>query len=59
MAAGGGVRVMACGAAQAQRGDGSWYGSWGVCFTYAIWFGCGPAWLRPQLGSGYRVSRAQ
>ena len=29
-----------------QRPDGSWYGSWGVCFTYAIWFGCGtfPAW---------------
>ena len=23
-----------------QRADGSWYGSWGVCFTYAIWFGC-------------------
>lgn len=23
-----------------QRDDGSWYGSWGVCFTYAIWFGC-------------------
>lgn len=23
-----------------QRGDGSWYGSWGVCFTYAAWFGC-------------------
>lgn len=22
-----------------QRGDGSWYGSWGVCFTYAAWFG--------------------
>ena len=22
-----------------QREDGSWYGSWGVCFTYAIWFG--------------------
>jgi lanosterol synthase len=20
-----------------QRGDGSWYGSWGVCFTYAAW----------------------
>ncbi|KAF5175701.1 Cycloartenol synthase, partial [Thalictrum thalictroides] len=19
--------------------DGSWYGSWGVCFTYGIWFG--------------------
>lgn len=23
-----------------QRADGSWYGSWGVCFTYATWFGC-------------------
>eukprot|EP00198_Chlamydomonas_reinhardtii_P000539 XP_001689874.1 cycloartenol synthase [Chlamydomonas reinhardtii] len=22
-----------------QRKDGSWYGSWGVCFTYACWFG--------------------
>ena len=22
-----------------QRKDGSWYGSWGVCFTYATWFG--------------------
>ncbi|TSK92907.1 Lanosterol synthase [Bagarius yarrelli] len=22
-----------------QRPDGSWEGSWGVCFTYAIWFG--------------------
>lgn len=22
-----------------QRSDGSWYGSWGVCFTYATWFG--------------------
>jgi lanosterol synthase len=22
-----------------QREDGSWYGCWGVCFTYAIWFG--------------------
>jgi squalene/oxidosqualene cyclase-like protein len=24
---------------QAQRGDGSWEGSWGVCFTYGTWFG--------------------
>jgi squalene/oxidosqualene cyclase-like protein len=24
---------------QEQRPDGSWYGSWGVCFTYATWFG--------------------
>ena len=23
-----------------QRKDGSWYGSWGVCFTYGTWFGC-------------------
>ncbi|KAF5469380.1 hypothetical protein F2P56_013460 [Juglans regia] len=22
-----------------QRPDGSWYGSWGVCYTYATWFG--------------------
>lgn len=22
-----------------QRDDGSWYGSWAVCFTYGIWFG--------------------
>ncbi|XLR27209.1 hypothetical protein S83_055109, partial [Arachis hypogaea] len=22
-----------------QASDGSWYGSWGVCFTYAAWFG--------------------
>ena len=22
-----------------QRADGSWYGSWAVCFTYGIWFG--------------------
>ncbi|HEY3500963.1 MAG TPA: prenyltransferase/squalene oxidase repeat-containing protein, partial [Polyangiaceae bacterium] len=24
---------------QAQRPDGSWEGSWGVCFTYGTWFG--------------------
>lgn len=25
-----------------QRDDGSWYGSWGICFTYGTWFGvCG------------------
>ncbi len=22
-----------------QLPDGSWYGSWGVCFTYGAWFG--------------------
>jgi len=24
-----------------QRDDGSWEGSWGVCFTYGTWFGVG------------------
>nr|CAD39196.1 cycloartenol synthase [Stigmatella aurantiaca Sg a15] len=24
---------------RAQREDGSWIGSWGVCFTYGTWFG--------------------
>ncbi|XP_076975368.1 lanosterol synthase [Tamandua tetradactyla] len=24
---------------QTQRADGSWEGSWGVCFTYGTWFG--------------------
>jgi lanosterol synthase len=22
-----------------QRPDGSWYGGWGICFTYGTWFG--------------------
>lgn len=22
-----------------QRPDGSWYGNWGICFTYGAWFG--------------------
>jgi lanosterol synthase len=22
-----------------QKADGSWYGGWGICFTYATWFG--------------------
>nr|ABX75046.1 cycloartenol synthase 1 [Polygala tenuifolia] len=24
---------------QIQSSDGSWYGSWGICFTYGTWFG--------------------
>jgi lanosterol synthase len=24
---------------QQQKSDGSWYGGWAVCFTYATWFG--------------------
>ena len=27
--------------ADVQRSDGSWYGSWGVCFCYGTWFGIG------------------
>jgi lanosterol synthase len=23
---------------QSQKEDGSWYGSWGICFTYAMFF---------------------
>ncbi|OAP03634.1 LAS1 [Arabidopsis thaliana] len=30
-----------------QLPDGSWYGSWGVCFTYATWFG-----IKGMLASG-------
>ena len=25
---------------KAQKDDGSWFGSWAICFTYATWFGC-------------------
>ncbi len=24
---------------ETQKDDGSWYGSWGICFTYGTWFG--------------------
>ncbi|KAG7945175.1 hypothetical protein I3843_15G139200 [Carya illinoinensis] len=24
-----------------QRPDGSWYGDWGICYTYGTWFGVG------------------
>ncbi|XP_013417878.1 lanosterol synthase-like [Lingula anatina] len=32
-----------------QRNDGSWEGSWGVCFTYGTWFG-----LEAFAAMGYR-----
>ncbi|KAL6985034.1 CRISPR-associated protein 1, variant 2 [Sarracenia purpurea var. burkii] len=32
-----------------QAPDGSWYGSWGVCFTYATWFG-----IKGLVASGKR-----
>ncbi|CAD7703492.1 unnamed protein product, partial [Ostreobium quekettii] len=36
-----------------QRNDGSWYGSWGVCFTYGTWFGCEAL---SELGESYSTS---
>ncbi|XP_050908997.1 cycloartenol synthase [Lathyrus oleraceus] len=32
-----------------QLADGSWYGSWGVCFTYGTWFG-----ISGLIGAGKR-----
>ena len=39
-----------------QRPDGSWYGCWGVCFTYGIWFGTEALAL---AGEQYENSEAQ
>lgn len=36
-----------------QRKDGSWYGSWAVCFTYGIWFG---VWGLRAAGHTYETS---
>jgi squalene/oxidosqualene cyclase-like protein len=38
---------------QFQREDGSWVGSWGVCFTYAFWFAMEAMALR---GETYQTS---
>ncbi|CAD7698029.1 unnamed protein product [Ostreobium quekettii] len=38
-----------------QREDGSWYGSWGVCFTYGTWFGCEAL---AALGDSYSTSES-
>jgi len=37
-----------------QKQDGSWYGGWAVCFTYATWFGIealvqGEGYIAPEL----------
>ncbi|KAF3627661.1 hypothetical protein FXO37_29751 [Capsicum annuum] len=38
-----------------QKPDGSWYGNWGVCFTYASWFALGGL---AAAGKSYRNSAA-
>ncbi len=35
-----------------QRADGSWYGSWAICFTYGTWFG-----VEGLLAAGFRPYR--
>jgi lanosterol synthase len=48
---------------RAQRPDGSWEGSWGVCFTYGTWFGvwglvaAGVAPGHPSLRAAVRFLR--
>jgi lanosterol synthase len=34
-----------------QKADGSWYGGWAVCFTYATWFGVEA--MCKAIGKGY------
>ncbi|KAG8516570.1 Lanosterol synthase [Galemys pyrenaicus] len=41
-----------------QRADGSWEGSWGVCFTYGTWFGL-EAFACMGHTYGYRAPRAE
>lgn len=36
---------------RSQRDDGSWYGAWAVCFTYATWFGTSA--LRAAIENGF------
>ncbi|XP_044463338.1 lupeol synthase-like [Mangifera indica] len=38
-----------------QRPDGSWYGCWGICFTYGTWFAVGGL---AACGKSYRNSHA-
>lgn len=38
-----------------QRSDGSWYGNWGICFTYGTWFALGGL---AAVGKTYQNSEA-
>nr|WGT93814.1 putative lupeol synthase [Codonopsis lanceolata] len=39
---------------RAQNPDGSWYGYWGVCYTYAAWFGMAAL---AAIGKTYETSK--
>ena len=41
-----------------QRDDGSWYGSWACCFTYAAWFGIEGLVLCGEPKSSKRIRKA-
>ena len=41
-----------------QRADGSWYGSWGCCFTYGTWFGVEGLVLAGETPSSPNLQRA-
>lgn len=49
--------------ASIQRDDGSWYGSWAVCFTYGTWFGIEGLMAAGEQGyysdaPSYRIKKA-
>lgn len=41
-----------------QREDGSWYGGWGICFTYGTWFGIDALTTSGDLRDEARIERA-
>ncbi len=41
-----------------QREDGSFYGGWGICFTYATWFGIDALALSGDSSDRARIERA-
>lgn len=43
---------------ETQREDGSWYGGWGVCFTYGTWFGIDALALAGDSSDRARIERA-
>lgn len=41
-----------------QRADGSWYGGWGVCFSYGTWFGVEGLIAAGEAKTSGRLARA-